>query len=675
MLYEHIRRVHVVFKTHLDIGFTDLAENVVHDYYNYFIPKALRVSEILKTSERPERFIWTTGSWLIHYYLERANVAERKRLEKAILEGDIVWNAMPFTPHSEFMGASLFRYGLSLSQTLDKRFGKTTVAAKTTDVPGNTRAILPLLAEAGVQLLDVGVNSACTQPEVPSVFIWCSPEGSEVITLYHDFYGGLTVLPNVDEALALEFTRDNLGPHTPEAVIARFHELKQIFPNATVEASTLDCFAHALQPHKDKLPVVTKEIGDTWVHGVASDPTKVSQFRELLRLRETWLKNDLLHEDTLEFHRLSEALSLVAEHTWGLSTLVHLGDRTHYHKHEFHQARLRANLQAMETSWQEQRDYLQQALTALTTPSLRQVAEQQLVAIEPTAPTMDGVALEHHQKISLSEFTLEFNDNGAISYLEHGPTQKIWSDVTHPLALFSYEVFSAEDYRRFFNTYITPAYRDAWWLEADFGKPGLNALELNHQYWQPELQKIILRKTDQTEQLLLSLTLPTEAHTIFGAPKEIFLTLAAPKEGSWLDLEVQWFNKPACRIPEAAWLSFTPKVAHPETWSLDKLGQMVHPLEVVPGGGTMHAVERGIRYNAQDGDCWLESLDAPLVAPGEKNLLCFDRQPRLENGMHFNLYNNVWGTNYPQWFGEAARFRYRFSLSQAAYSPLSQRSF
>ena len=27
-------------------------------------------------------------------------------------------------------------------------------------------------------------------------------------------------------------------------------------------------------------------------------------------------------------------------------------------------------------------------------------------------------------------------------------------------------------------------------------------------------------------------------------------------------------------------------------------------------------------------------------------------------GMHFLLYDNVWGTNFPMWFGEDARFRF-----------------
>jgi hypothetical protein len=58
----------------------------------------------------------------------------------------------------------------------------------------------------------------------------------------------------------------------------------------------------------------------------------------------------------------------------------------------------------------------------------------------------------------------------------------------------------------------------------------------------------------------------------------------------------------------------------------------------------------------------IETLDAPLLVPGEPSLLNFNnKQPPLRRGMHFNLYNNVWGTNFPMWFEGDARFR--FSLS------------
>jgi len=44
-----------------------------------------------------------------------------------------------------------------------------------------------------------------------------------------------------------------------------------------MQASTFDKFAAEVlsSPVYQQLPVITSEIGDTWIHGVASDPIKV----------------------------------------------------------------------------------------------------------------------------------------------------------------------------------------------------------------------------------------------------------------------------------------------------------------------------------------------------------------------------------------------------------------
>ena len=156
------QRIHIIFKTHLDVGFTDMAASIRKQYFDRFIPNALALARRSRETDSPNRFIWTTGSWLIFEYLENADAKARKEMENGILAGDIAWHGLPFTTHSELMDADLFRTGLSLSRRLDERFGRRTIAAKFTDVPGHTRGILPLLAEFGIQFLQIGVNPGST---------------------------------------------------------------------------------------------------------------------------------------------------------------------------------------------------------------------------------------------------------------------------------------------------------------------------------------------------------------------------------------------------------------------------------------------------------------------------------------------------------------------------------
>lgn len=59
------------------------------------------------------------------------------------------------------------------------------------------------------------------------------------------------------------------------------------------------------------------------------------------------------------------------------------------------------------------------------------------------------------------------------------------------------------------------------------------------------------------------------------------------------------------------------------------------------------------------GSFTVETLDAPLVSPGQKGLLVFDnQQPDMLEGIHVNLFNNLWGTTFPQWYGDDTRFRF-----------------
>lgn len=655
-----IRKVHVVFKTHLDIGFTDLAHTVVEEYVQHFIPKALHTAEILARSDRPEQFVWTVSAWLVQTALELAAPTQRQQLEQALHTGQLIWHALPFTPHSEVMGAALFREGLRLSQDLDARFGRTTIAAKTTDVPGNTRAIVPLLAEAGVRLLHVGVNGAVALPEVPAAFRWRDPAGAELIVLYSGEYGGITLVPGHDEALAVEFTRDNLGPPSAEAVVLTFRQLAARFPRAQIVASSLDSFARSLITHEIALPIVTKEIGDTWIHGVGSDPTKVSRFRELSRLQSEWLRAGRVDEAGLRPARRKQIL--VAEHTWGLDTLAHLGDAAHYTAATFQEARERPNFQAMERSWAEQRQYLDDAV-ALLPPPLGQEATERLSSLRPRRLDLTGwQSYEPTHIMLLPRYEIGFSpQTGALTHFLDRANGKQWATPEHPLALLSYATFSAADHQQFVREYIREAFWEAWWVGDLFTRP-----EGASQHWQAQLQQIFYQTEEDASCWALELALPLVAQQEYGAPSLITVELRVPYSHSQLHVDVQWFEKPACRMAEAVWLSFQPLVAEPARWRLDKLGQAIDPCAVVARGArTLHAIEQGVAYSGADGSLRVDSLDAPLVAPGAPVLLRFaDNLPQLAGGMHFNLHNNIWNTNYPLWFAEDARFRFTLQFDE-----------
>jgi len=657
---EAVKRVHVVFKTHLDIGFTDLAANVVKKYLHEFMPMAIRLARETRELPGDRRFKWTTGSWLIQSFLEQADRTGRQTLETAIEAGDICWHAMPFTTHSEVLDASVFAAGLQLSQRLDERFGRNTISAKMTDVPGHTRGIVPILRQAGVKLLHIGVNPASTPPAVPPVFVWQAPDGSRISVMYQQDYGGIRPLPGTDEAVAIMFTGDNHGPQTVEQVVDAYHRIQAQFPDAEVAASDLNDVAKTLQGVMDRLPVVTGELGDSWIHGIGSDPLKIAHLRELSRLRNEWLSTARLekHSDTdLAF---SLPLCMVGEHTWGLDVKTHLQAWDIYRPEELAAARKTPPFQRIESSWQEKRNYLLDGIKALP-KSLKAEAETALSRLQPVIPDRNEYkpvrAANALGKTDSLAFALD-PATGSLAHLENRRTGRNWASHENPLALFAYQTFSTAHYHRFMEQYLTT--RPDWAL-SDFGKPGMQAFHPRSGTHLPRIQALGQREEQEWLALLAELQVVDDVEKpVPGCPRQLTVEYRFHRTEPLVEIILQWFGKPANRLPEALWFSFVPKTLAGGEWTLDKMGQAVEPGEVVRNGGhKVHAVAEGVRYTDERGSLFLKTYDAPLVAPGERNLLTFDNaRPAPEAGMHFCLGNNVWGTNFVMWFEDDMRFRF-----------------
>lgn len=666
-----VEDVYLVFKTHLDVGFTDLARTVVADYFGCFIPRALRVAEVLRQAERPERLVWTTGSWLIYEYLEQAGADERRRMEAAITAGDIAWHGLPFTMHSELLDPSLFEYGLRLSRELDSRFGRETIAAKTSDVPGHTRGIVPLLAAAGIRFLHIGVNPGCVKPDVPPVFVWRDENGAEVIVMYEPRYGGVGSVPGFPAVLAVEHTSDNAGPPSLDTILLDvFPALRRRYPGARVHASSMDDFVRAALPLKDRLPVVTEEIGDTWIHGVGSDPTKVSRFRELCRLRRGWLDDGRADLADPAFAAFSRRLLLVPEHTWGLDTKKHLGDWVNYDTAPFTQARERPHFRAFEWSWEEQRAYLDEAVQVLGPSPLAEEATRRLEGLRPGRPSPASwtEVPTGATEFETAHVRIAFDAaHGALIRLDDKATGRAWAARDHPLGLIQYQTFGPEDYDRFLDQYVLPSERHEAWVLADQSKPGLEGSVASRRTLWPALSGISRRRDETADAFLLELVMPVEASVTHGAPRRLTLEVEFPDDRRELRMTLQWFDKPACRLPEAVWCSFRPLVAAGGTWWVEKLGQWHLTTAVVPNGNRrLHAVGTGVAYRDTAGELLIETRDAPLVALGEPSLLDFRNElAEPDEGVHINLVNNIWGTNFPQWFEDDARFEMVIRLADA----------
>ena len=79
---------------------------------------------------------------------------------------------------------------------------------------------------------------------------------------------------------------DNTGPPTADEVLAFWRAIRTQCPASAPVVSSLDgCLADVLAAPGlfDGLPVITGEIGDSWLYGAPADPIKLATFREARR--------------------------------------------------------------------------------------------------------------------------------------------------------------------------------------------------------------------------------------------------------------------------------------------------------------------------------------------------------------------------------------------------------
>ena len=626
-----VERVIVVFKTHLDVGYTDLSSKVEELYVKDFIPKAMDTIEALEAEGGEVRYNWTVGAWLIDKFLKVAKPEEVARLEKHLRRGTISWTAVPYTVESELLSRPLFSAMLGLSQRLDKAYGKRTVAAKMTDVPGHTRGIVAPLAKAGVMFLSVGVNGGSAVPQVPPFCRWRAPTGEEVVLMYQREYGGTDLLPDGKTALSLNFTGDNHGPHTVDQVKKIYANLRKRFPNAKLEAGTLNDVAKAVESMRERLPVVTSEIGDTWVYGFASDPLLMARFRAVQRLFDRWVAEGKIDPASDFGTDLSVALGFVAEHTWGIRRPGIAWGWEAYEPKVFREKRTTEEFRRAERSWAEIAARLTTALAKLPadlkTEAETAIAETTRITERPV-PSKEPAAEPWKAPLPYGVGTVNV----------------------------CYQTLDAADYERFFARYAKGRARNT----GSFGKPGLEKSQAVSAVFPAHPAGMLTEKTPAGERTTWDVVFPTAgAHERELLPRRVQVSTVrdARTPRRWV-VEVTLFDKPAVRLPEAYWVRFN--VPGLLRLFADKTGERVDLLDVVPGGARrQHGVGDSVELLTEAGTLRIRPEQAFLLNVGKEMGLSYGTEPPdLSGGVQFCLFNNFWNTNFRTWYEGTVPYRF-----------------
>jgi hypothetical protein len=374
-----VKEIVVVFKTHFDIGYTDMATNVVQRYRTTMIDQALDVVDQNRDLPPQQQFAWTLAGWPLHKILQDwpgQSPQRKERVEKALRDGRFVVHGLPFTTHTELLEAEDLVRSLGYSARLTRRLGlEMPRDGKMTDVPEHTWMMATLLKHAGIDFMMIGCNGASAPLKVPLLYWWQGPDGSRVLTFYSPDYG-TQLTPPTDWPyrtwLACLHTGDNHGPPRPDEVKKVLDQAAKQFPGVKVRIGRLSDFGDAILAEKAELPLVRGDTPDTWIHGPMSDPggAKIARnTRPLIAVTEalnTQLRGwglPVPNEAPVIAEAYEQSL-LYGEHTWGgaiywIKNMLSFGEA-------FQKERAAGRFDRLEASWDEHTAYIKKAHEIIT---------------------------------------------------------------------------------------------------------------------------------------------------------------------------------------------------------------------------------------------------------------------------------------------------------------------
>lgn len=678
-------KIILVFKTHFDIGFTQLARDVVSQYSGEMLDSVIETCAATADMGKL-RYVWTMPAWPLT--VMQGNPEKRAQLDRLVREGQIAFHALPFTSHTDFSGLDDIIQGLGCAKALAEEYGlPQPIGAKMTDVPGHGRILPSLLAGAGIKFLHLGCNAFASPPDVPPLFFWEGPDGGRVLTMYSRGGYGSALIPPEDWPfpvwMALMHTHDNCGPQSAEMIRAMAEEVREACPEAEILCGTMDEFYRQLSLcDLSALPVVSGDLADSWIHGVGSYPGEVRTVRRTRR--------DLLAAGAAMLacggnaegyagarEAAAEAQMLFCEHTWGLDVKTWMDPMRVYEKKAFRAMEGSAEYRRMEESWREQAARAETAAKAaeevlaqvkggggaLLNPGLspftgwadgegagrgirlagrNRIYVQEIPPLsaapleELSFPPRESPLENHRYRLTLDR------ERGLVTELYDKKLGRALAREREGIGVFSYQydVYGIEEMTEYLRAY---AYRFFDWGIRDNGKD--NYPECPRRTFRPRCREIVQEGYEVT------LCYDSQAAEPYGDGREIRITIALPPAGEELFLRVELSGKEATPYVESGSLCL-PLAEETPRFRFNKNGDLLDPSrDVLDGAGrALYCLEAFACAEGEGGGLCAVSHDAPLCAIGETGIYAY--RPTYEPHdpvLYFNLFNNMWGTNFPQW--------------------------
>jgi alpha-mannosidase len=274
-----------------------------------------------------------------------------------------------------------------------------------------------------------------------------------------------------------------------------------------------------------------------------------------------------------------------------------------------------------------------------------------------------GIAVKDAESAILENHALRIEVNtqtGCITSFYDKVNEKEWA-VNGRFAQYEYDVYGKEEILDFVKDY---SYDLMDWYINDFGKPGYPRIE--HKSYGLQLNEVNILQGEGWGTIEISYTTPNESFEEFGNGEKICVSIRLESSKPFADIQVTVDRKAATAFAESGHFTFALNANQPK-YRFQKLGSVVNPLEDIERGANtrLHCASQWVDVQDDQVGLTIIPYDTPLFSIDEKGIFKYSKtytpqQPIL----HFNLFNNQWGTNFPQWI--SGSFQYAFRLTPHA---------
>ena len=350
------------------------------------------------------------------------------------------------------------------------------------------------LSRSGVEALSEGMNGRMLPVNVPPAFLW--KNGNVTMpTLWHwHGYGSFgdpgdpIRIPGSTHAFGVRISRifllhssssrivhleDTHGevitrvlPLSADEVLDNMDKARSFYsPYVNVISSTFGDFVESVREEKawEKLPVITRDLSDSWIWGVASDPVKTQRMRSIARARTDceMSESSFCSENDEEYYNFSRLAIKNMEHTWGMS-VFHYGNESDvdWSNAAFHDklSKNQSNFVEFIESWKEQREIaIDIPMTALSkNHELRKHLETDFEDLSTYDVSLVNMSLTSNMNdLSLGSFTVSIANDGSIVKLIRSNNVSLVSSE-HPLGLFRYQTIVKSQLDTWRSEYLIP---------------------------------------------------------------------------------------------------------------------------------------------------------------------------------------------------------------------------